>query len=440
MKKRLKERACFALALVFLLALLPGGVLAEGETAVSLVPDKTEAVVGDTVTWTVDLNGATGTLYYCFYIFLNGKIAQRGEYGPSKSCSYTVDNTGTYSVVLYVKDASGAVEQFSGGEVTVTAQPVTVSVYPERDSAGVGETVNWVAYADGGVGALQYCFYLFLNGKIAQRGEYGEADHQQFTLETPGEYTVRVYVKDAAGTTAEFTGGAVTAAWEPIDIDLQADRETAAPGDTVTWTVSADGGTGEFQYCFYLFLNGTVAERREYGETDHESFTLETPGEYSVKAYVKDSAGTTEELTGGTVTVSPAPITATLQADRETGEMGETVTWTVSAEGGWGKYRYRFCVLREGNAELESEYGEDGVCAFVPRTPGNYAIKAFVMDETGQEKEIDGGEFIVRETRPTGRGESRMGAMLWILIAAAAVVAAVVVVIVLLNKRREQGN
>ena len=305
MKDRMKRSACFVLAMFLLLVLLPGGILAEGELTITLTPDRTEAGVGDTVTWTAAVSGGTGTYSYCFYLFLNGKVEERGEYGAEDHCSFTLASPGEYTVRVYVKAGSGEAEQFTGGAVTVAAGAGAITLTPDRTEAQAGDTVTWTAAVSGKTEGLSYCFYLFLNGKVEERGEYGAEDHCSFTLSSPGEYTVRVYVKGDSGQTQDYTGGAVSVAPPALEIRLTANQETVKTGKAVTWTAEVPAGEGEaYSYCFYILRDGEAAERGEYGPKNTFTYTPKAPGTYTARVYVKRGEEAAQQAEGAEVSVT----------------------------------------------------------------------------------------------------------------------------------------
>ena len=165
--------------------------------------NKTSATVGDTLTWTASASGGSGILQYCFYVFKNGSVVERGSYGTAKTYSYQAAAAGTYTVRVYVKDSSGTtVSLDNAGRVTVSAAPPVISgVTVNKTSADVGDTITWTAAASGGSGTLQYCFYVFKDGSVTERGSYGTTTTYSYQPTAAGTYTVRVYVKDTSGST-----------------------------------------------------------------------------------------------------------------------------------------------------------------------------------------------------------------------------------------------
>ena len=118
----------------------------------------------------------------------------------------------------------------------------------------------------------------------------------------PGTYTVRVYAKDGSAAALQANSGN-TVVSSPLELkSVTADKSSAAPGETITWTVSAEGGTS-VKYCFYLFKDGKILERGAYGTGKTFRYTVSTAGTYTVRVYGKDGSAAALQLTGGSVTV-----------------------------------------------------------------------------------------------------------------------------------------
>ena len=297
MKRTGKRLASLALALILLLAVLPGGVLAADLKVNSISADKPSATVGQKITWTATASGGTGSYRYCFYVFKDNKILERGSYGTANTYSYTPTAGGSYTVRVYVKDSANTAVNKMSTAITVSAAPITVSLTVDKTRAAVNEKITWTATASGGTGSYKYCFYLFKDGKIKERGSYGAAKIKAYTPTETGTYTVRVYVKDSAGTAKTQEGGQ-SVVFAPIVVtSLEPDKTEGMEGDYITWTASAAGGTGGLEYCFYVY--------RSLGKRQHEvikktGWSAETTcdvygsymGGYDCRVYVRDKAGT----------------------------------------------------------------------------------------------------------------------------------------------------
>ncbi len=428
MNERMKRTTAILLAVLLAVMLLPVGSLAAGEITVELKTDVTEAKIGDSITWTASASGGDGSYRYCFYIFLDDKVVERGEYGTANSYRYTVAASGSYTARVYVKDGSGAVQEYTGGAVTVPAQEVFALVTADKTEAELGDTVTWTASAIGGTGKIRYCFYLFVNGEAAERGEYDTVNTYSCTVSEAGTYSVRVYVKDGTGEVQEFGGDEVFVAPEPIRLELTADKTSIKVGDSVTWTAASTGGFGKIRYCFYVFVNGEMAERGEYDTANTYSYTASEAGTLSVRVYVKDGTGEAQEFNGGEVNVEADPITALITADKTQAKVKDTVTWTVSAAGGVGKLRYCFYVMKDGQAVEKSEYVTENSFKYAVASAGNYSVRVYVKDGTGEALEFSGGEVSVGASKPV------------VLYVVAAVVLLVAIVLAVLIKKKNSGR
>ena len=274
--------------------------------------ERTAYQPGETITWTVSATGGTGTVQYCFYILKDGAVVKKGAYGSAVQVSYKASTEGVYAARVFVKDAAGEVLKKDSANVTVsTPQPITVtSAKANKSTASAGETVTWTAYAKGGVGTLKYCFYVLKDGQIVQKGSYGTTKSISYQVTSTGEYSAKVFVKDDLGdSTSQIFGNCTVTAATPITITAIKTYQTSPkPGDTITWTASAKGGSGSLQYCFYVLKNGEVIEKGTYGTESTYSYKvpmkLTESVTYEVKVFVKDNIGTKASKIGGAAVVA----------------------------------------------------------------------------------------------------------------------------------------
>ncbi len=355
-------------------------------TVKSVNADKTTAAAGTPITWTAAASGGAGTLRYCFYIFKDGTVIQRGDYGTAKTVTYTPPAPGAYTARVYVKDATGASVNLLSAATTVTGAPLTVSsVKASPSTVSIGDTVTWTATASGGSGTLRYCFYIFKDGAVIKRGNYGAARTFSYTPAEAGTYTARAYVKDATGTAVNLMSAGVTVRALPLTVSsVKASPSTVSIGDTVTWTATASGGSGTVKYCFYIFKDGKILQRGDYGTARTVSYAPAETGTYTVRVYVKDAAGTVVNLMSEGVAVSALPLTiSSLKAGVNAAEVGDRITWTATASGGSGTLKYCFYIFKDGKILLRGDYGTAKTFVFVPDDPGTYTARVYVKDASG---------------------------------------------------------
>ena len=357
----------------------------------ALTADKTAAKPGDSITWTAEAVGGSGSLRYNFYIYKDGAAVLKTGYTAAKTAAYTASGAGTYSVKVFVKDSAGTIVSKTGGNVAVAADSgaLTVTgVTADKTAAKPGDSITWTAAASGGTGTLRYNFYICKDGAVVQKTGYAAAKTAAYTASEAGTYSVKVFVKDSAGTIVTKIGGTVTVAADSGALTVTgvtADKITAKVGDTITWTAAASGGSGTLRYCFYIYKDGAVVQKTGYTAAKTAAYPAAEAGIYSVKVFVKDSAGTVAAKTGGTVTVAAATQTLTIlsvKGNKTSAKVGETVTWTAIA-GGSGTLRYCFNIYKDGTIVQKGSYGAANTLTYTVQAAGNYSVKVYVKDGTG---------------------------------------------------------
>ena len=179
-------------------------------TVTGITADKSSAAVGEEITWTAAVTGGTAPLRYCFYVYQDGTVVQNTGYGTASTVSYTPTAAGTYKVKVFVKDNAGKSASRMSGDTPVTAAaapPTVVGITADKTSAAVGEEITWTAVVTGGTVPVKYCFYIYQNGTVIHKTGYGTSKTVSYTPTAAGNYTVKVFVKDGLGKTANKVSG-----------------------------------------------------------------------------------------------------------------------------------------------------------------------------------------------------------------------------------------
>ncbi len=218
---------------------------------------------------------------------------------------------------------------------------------------------------------------------------------ESVTAGTVYSYTVK------ANTTGEYDPEGLqvkAAAVEDLAINsISADKTSARPGETITWTVSAQGNLDTRVYLFYVYKVGTnsntkIAQSNNGAYTAQASFSY-TPtaeGTYYAKVFMKyknDSSNINIlNLTGGSVTVSttaPTLAISSVKADKASAAAGEKITWTATAAGGSGALQYYFIVYKDGVKVKTRSYSTAKTFSYTPTEAGSYKAKVYVKDNAG---------------------------------------------------------
>ena len=356
---------------------------------------------GEAVVFTAGATGGVAPFEYQFFVFspaTDWQIVQ--AYGPSNSFSW-IPPAGTYALQVRVRTAGSTVAYHGfGGIASITVgPPAPVAVNSFRADvtfpAGTGTPITWRAEATGGVGPLQYQFWLFdpaTDWTVLRN--YGTQNTVTWTPDRPGDYALQVWVRSA-------TSAAVYDAYYPSDfvrvgapqpIRIESFRPDSAfpiaAGTPVTWRASASGGVTLLQYKFWLCdpLAGWIV-LRDYGTQNSVTWTPTRPGNYALQVWVRSAtsaAAYDAYYPSNFVTVALAPPVKidSFRPDAVFPVATATrVTWLASANGGASPLHYKFWLFDPliGWTVLR-DYQAQNTITWTPSRPGLYVLQVWVRE------------------------------------------------------------
>ena len=182
-----------------------------------------------------------------------------------------------------------------------------VVLWAEADAqeADTGDTVTFTAYAANCAEPCKFYFELYRDQALVYTRAYTTDASFSFVAEEAGEYDVLVKIKDNDGVIRGIQSGMVMV-YAPLMIGSVDSSAEAALGETIVWTVNAQGGAAPLTYAFDVFVNGEEIDGTTFGESNTFAYTPDIAGSYSVNARVRDAKGNTVELlSGDTMVFSP---------------------------------------------------------------------------------------------------------------------------------------
>ena len=277
--------------------------------------------------------------------------------------------------------------------------------------------MTFIAVGAGGSGIYQYQFMLFNGTSWSVAKPYGATNDSIWTWNTTGlpvgNYLVEAWVRSAGSTAAweAFSTDAaytLTASIGPISpatgvtLNPPSPASPQAPGASVTWTAVASGGSGNYQYEFWLFNGTSWSIAKPYGATNDNTWTWDTTG-LATGPYVGGGVGTECRLHGGvrsvhdgvdlrpgsalppvtSVTLTPPPSPASPQAP------GASVLWTATASGGSGNYQYQFWLYNGTSWSIAKPYGATNDNTWTWNTTG-LATGTYLVAGVGTECRLPG--------------------------------------------------
>ncbi len=174
----------------------------------SIEANKTAAILGESIIWTVDATGGGGTLYYQFTVYNNDEIVYSTSYDEENVLYYKTTAGGVYKVVATVIDTHSQAGSITSESITVVA-PLTVGD-PEfsKSYTVVGGSVTCTVDISGGIGIYSCNFTIYCDGEVVSTGIREEGEYT-FTATESGTYTAVVDV-NSDKTDVSVSGGELT--------------------------------------------------------------------------------------------------------------------------------------------------------------------------------------------------------------------------------------
>lgn len=318
--------------------------------------------VGQSVTLSADASGGSGGYNYDWTSLPTGCTAT-----STASVPCTPSSSGSFSITVTVTDSLhyavvGALTYTVDTDPTVTVPTATPG------SVDLGQRVTLAVSATGGSGAYSYVWKGLPTG-CANSG----ASSDSCVPTAAGTFSPNVTVTDSNGWTV--TSAALSfKVWSALIATLRGSVGSADVGQTVLFDANATGGSGGYSYAWSGLPTGC------HSADSAELACLSTgAGTFSVNVTVVDSNGAAWNGTLAFV-VYPDPSVSAPSASTAPGgvDLGETVTFSVTATGGSGGYTYAWSGLPTGCVSVATPS-----ISCTPTEAGDFSVAVNVTDSNG---------------------------------------------------------
>ena len=327
-------------------------------------------------------SGSGGTIGYEYTE--NGQTETGTVQSDSSNILNIPDST---SVTLTANPESGYLFSGWGGSISGTQNPktfdvtssatisaafvqdLTVTISPTSESITTGTALTFNAHTTGGTGGNQFTWYI--NGISVNEGSSSTYYH---TFSSEGTYNIQVIVSDSSGTVAKSNIVTITVNAPSLSVSITPTSETISAGDSLTFISTVSGGTGSYEYNWYL--DGNL----QSGESSSSfSYNFNTPGTFSVYLSVTDSAGVSAiSNTANVVVESASPLAVQISAPTTSTDTGTSITFTANPSGGMQPYSFSWYI----NGVKEAGY-DSSTFTFLFSSTGTFQVYAVVTDNTG---------------------------------------------------------
>ncbi|MBR3867774.1 MAG: GBS Bsp-like repeat-containing protein [Clostridia bacterium] len=206
----------------------------------SFKADMPAAILGQSVSWSLDVTGGEGELQYSYTLYKDDTVIYSSPYKKNYTkFTYPPDDSGVYNVIVNIMDSRSQVVSVKSDDITVI-RPLSVSnVSFSSDYAVAGKSVTCSAEVLGGTGSYTCKFSIYCDDILVLESENISTSEFTFTVPKGGNYTAQVTVKDADSTVTQAEGGNLTADEKAKKGDANCDGELTAADARYTLRYSA---------------------------------------------------------------------------------------------------------------------------------------------------------------------------------------------------------
>lgn len=163
----------------------------------------TAAILGQTLSWTVDAVGGEGELKYSYSVLRDGEVISSSPFSQRTNHSYRPESGGIYTLTVTVSDERNQTVVYKCEEGVTVIEPLYVGAAAFSDSYAVkGAVVSCSVSVKGGGREHSVVFDIFCDGEPVLTSNPTTSDIFTFEVPKGGTYTAKVTVTDDDGTSA----------------------------------------------------------------------------------------------------------------------------------------------------------------------------------------------------------------------------------------------
>ena len=373
---------------------------------------------GQTETMQINEFGGVGPFTVALYNVTNAsKVQQIGSNvtvsssGGTNTISFIVPSVTSASVFSYNAVATDSVthDVFNSTKVSITVNPpLNSNVTAIPNAIEVGQSALITATIKGGTGPYNFNFTV-LNGNTPvyayDNSSINATNKSNSEVPTVANAVLQSAGANAIGTDAihvmvtdsTYHGGICTNNCEVLNntiivyatpsVSIAASNTSADIGqmETLTATIPANTGSGNFMYTFYNTGTNNAIIGCSAITTGTCTFAVPGAGPYAYNVVANDVVtGYTFNSTHTTLSVYPTAPVVKLTPSNATPLIGQSVTYTVSITGGSGSFAVQPYNVTSGKA-IGTAFTYPGTSTFVitaSSTAGTYTFNVIATDST----------------------------------------------------------
>ncbi len=361
----------------------------------------TSITLGDSLTLKGAATGGTSPYTYAVYYKQTSQTEWTAVQGYVSTISKTVTPKAatTYTVRVKAKDSSGTIVNKDFTVKVTKPATLTNNSTISATSIALGKSLTLKGAATGGTSPYTYAvFYKKASSDTWTTVQsYASSITKTITPLNATTYTVRVKVKDSAGTIAnkDFTVKVTAALTNTSTISAT----SIALGNSLTLKGAATGGTSPYTYAVYYKQTSQTSwttVQGTYASTITKTITPKAATTYTVRVKAKDKNGTIANKDFTVTVTKPLTNTSTISATSIT--LGKSLTLKGAATGGTSPYTYAVYYKQASQTSwttVQGTYASTITKTVTPKAATTYTIRVKAKDKNGT---IANKDFTVKVT------------------------------------------
>ena len=216
--------------------------------------------VGEKVFWSIQTSNSVGEVLYSYKVQKNGEIVKQQASSSYNYYSFIPQEPGEYTLIVTCQDENGNLVSRESKAIEVDNIALRInSLAIDKDDIVLGDIISITVIADGGYGAKEYTYDVWLNGESVEVKSTTESTYK-YTINETGRYQFFVTVSDEQENGVVGTTGVY---------DVYSEAEKALPAPELVFDLNElPFGTTEFEAPLYyperIILTWNHVEYAEY--------------------------------------------------------------------------------------------------------------------------------------------------------------------------------
>ena len=322
-------------------------------------------------------------------VTVNGVAANNGTTSGSGTANWSRSLTlgpGVNTVTVVARDNS--VNQ------NATTVQIAVNYYQTLSVTGLtadkaspqpgGTSINFTATASGGIGPIQYKWWLLKGGVWSVVKDWSTSNSYSWPAGVGGNYRIGVWTRSSGNTVDQPENDAyrgIDFSITPLSIvGLSADKASPQPiNSTINFTATTSSGVAPVQFKWWVYDGVSWSVVKDWSTSNSYSWAPKIAGNYRIGVWARSSGNTVDQpendaYRGIDFSITPLSIIG-LSADKASPQpTNSTINFTATTSSGIAPIQFKWWVYDGVSWSVVKDWSTSNSYSWAPKTAGNYRI------------------------------------------------------------------